>query len=169
MKAYVAIPASFALALSVSACDRAAAPADGNAAPVAQASAADSEAVKKSFADFNAAIAARDVDAIRGHYANDAVMVLPGQAPLKGIDAIMADYQGFAADPAGKYVPGEESTFVSSGDIAYAEVTYRSSFTNPATKAVETSERFNLTVYKKQPDGSWKVVRDVNSEMPKAG
>jgi ketosteroid isomerase-like protein len=48
-------------------------------------------------------------------------------------------------------------------------VNYQSTFTNPKTKVVETSDRYNLTVYKKQADGSWKVVRDVNVPLPKAG
>lgn len=170
MKAYVAIPASLALVLSASACDRAAAPADENAAPSAETAAFDADAIKKDFAAFNAAIAAKDLDAIRTHYASDAVMVLPDQAPFKGVDAIMADYQGFAADAAGKYVSGAETTAVSAGgDMAYGEVDYQTTFTNPKTKAVETSNRYNFSVYRKQPDGSWKIVRDVNVALPKAG
>ena len=97
-------------------------------------------------------------------------MVLPGQAPFKGIEAIMGDYQGYASDAAGKYVSGEETTYVSSGgELAFGEVTYQSTFTNPKTKAVETGERYNFTVYRKQPDGSWKVIRDINAPLPKAG
>lgn len=170
MKRAALLMAGASLALSLAACDRAAAPTDGNAAPVIETSAANSDAVKKRFADFNAAIAAKDVEAIKAQYASDAVMVIPGQAPFKGVDAIAADYQGFASDAAGKYVSGEETTYVSAGgDIAYGEVNYQTTFTNPKTKAVETAERYNLTIYKKQPDGSWKVVRDVNSDLPKAG
>ncbi|MEO7654137.1 MAG: SgcJ/EcaC family oxidoreductase [Sphingomicrobium sp.] len=169
MKTYFAIPASLALVLSVSACDRAATPADGNAAPAAEASASNAESVKQSFADFNAAIAAKDVDAIKAFYASDAVMIIPDQAPFKGVDAIAADYQGFASDAAGKYVSGEETTYVSSGgDLAYGEVNYQTTYTNPKTKAVETADRYNFTVYKKQPDGSWKVIRDINAPLPKA-
>lgn len=170
MRCLVLIPASLALALSLAACDRAAAPADGNAAPAAEASAADADAVRQAFADFNAAIAARDLAKVRAQYASDAVMVIPGQAPFRGIDAIMADYEGFAADPAGKYVPGPETTHVSSGgDLAYGLVDYQVTFTNPDTKAVEEASRYNLTVYKKQADGSWKVVQDISAPIPAAG
>lgn len=169
MKSLIVIPASLALVLSVAACDRAATPADGNAAPAAKASTADAEAVKQAFAKFNADITAKNVDAIKAHYASDAVMVIPGQAPFAGIDAITADYTAYAADPAGKFAPGAETTTISSGgDMAYGEVNYQTTFTNPKTKAVETQDRYNLTVYKKQPDGSWKVVRDVNTTVPKA-
>lgn len=170
MKSYVAIPAGLALVLSLGACERTAAPADGNAAAPAEASVADAEAVKQAFAAFNAAIVAKDLPTIRAQYASDAVMVIPGQAPFKGLDAIMADYQTFAADPAGKYAPGAETTHVSSGgDLAYGLVDYQVTFTNPDTKAVEEASRYNLTVYKKQADGSWKVVQDVSAPLPKAG
>lgn len=168
MNTLTLIPASIALALSLAACNRTEAPADGNATPAAETSEADSAAVKRAFAAFNADIAARDLDAIKAHYASDAVMFIPGQAPFKGVDAIMGDYKLYAADPAGKYSPGTETVTVSSGDMAYGEVNYQSTSTNPTTKAVETTDRYNLTVYRKQPDGSWKVVRDVNVPLPKA-
>jgi uncharacterized protein (TIGR02246 family) len=169
VKTLSAIPASIALVLSLSACDRAAAPAEANAA-VAETSTADAEAVKQAFAKFNADIAAKNVEAITAHYADDAVMMIPGQAPFQGKEAIASDYKAYAADSAGKFVSGAEKTEVSAGGaVAFGEVNYQSTFTNPKTKVVETSDRYNLTVYKKQADGSWKVVRDVNVPLPKAG
>lgn len=169
MTKFLTISTGLALALTLAACDRAAAPADGTAAHSGESTAADAEAVKTAFAAFNDAIAAKDQAAIKAQYASDAVMVIPGQAPFKGVDAIMADYQSFAGDAASKYVSGEETVTVSSaGDLAYGEVEYDATYTNPKTKAVETARRFNLSVYKKQPDGSWKVIRDINSDLPKA-
>lgn len=170
MKSLIVVPAGMALALSLAACDRASAPAEDNVAAAAEGATDDAAAVKQAFAAFNADIAAKNVEAIKAHYASDAVMIIPGQAPFAGIDAIMADYNQYAADAAGKFVPGAETTAISSGgDVAYGEVTYQTTFTNPTTNSVETRNRYNLTVYKKQPDGSWKVVRDVNTDVPKAG
>lgn len=169
MKTLVAIPASFALVLSVAACDRTTAPAEDNIAAAAEGATDDAAAVKQAFAAFNSDITAKNLDAIKAHYASDAVMIIPGQAPFRGIDAIMGDYKQYAADPAGKYAPGAETTEISAGgDVAYGEVTYQTTFTNPKTKAVETRDRYNLTVFRKQPDGGWKVVRDVNTDVPKA-
>ena len=170
MNKLILVPASVALALTLAACDRAAAPAEANAAATAEGTTADAEAVKQDFAAFNAAIAAKNLDAIRAHYASDAVMVIPDRPPFEGIDAIMGDYQAYSADPAGKYVPGAELTEVSSaGDLAYGQVTYQTTFRNPKTKAVETADRYNIVIYKKQADGSWKVIRDINATLPKAG
>ena len=168
MNQMVLLSAGAALALSLGACKPAAAPVGGNEA-TAESSATNAETVKKAFADFNAAIVARDLPKIRAQYADDAVMILPDQKPFEGIDAIMGDYKNYARDPAGKYAPGAESTYVSSGgDLAYGQVTYDTTFTNPKTKAVETSNRYNIVVYKKQADGSWKVIRDINTALPKA-
>lgn len=168
MKVFVATSAGLALILSLAACDRAAGPSESNAAASAEGVTDDAEAVKQAFAAFNADIAARKLDAIRAHYASDAVMVIPGQPPFVGIDAIAADYTNYASDPAGKYAPGAETVTVSSGDMAYGEVNYQSTYTDPETKAVVTVDRYNLTVYRKQPDGSWKVTRDINAPLPKA-
>jgi len=170
MKSFVAIPASLALVLSLAACERTTVPAADNAGATAETATADAEAVKQAFAKFNADIVARNVDAIKAHYASDAVMVIPDRPPFEGVDAITADYQEYAADPAGKYAPGAETVTVSpGGDMAYGEVNYQSTYTDTKTKAVVTVDRYNLTVYAKQPDGSWKVVRDVNVNLPKAG
>lgn len=169
MKSYVAIPASLSLVLSLAACDRSTTPA-GNAGETTAAAAADSEAVKQAFAKFNADIVSKNVDAIKAHYASGAVMVIPDRPPFEGVDAIAKDYQEYAADPAGKYAPGTENTTISpSGDMAYGEVNYQSTFTDPKTKAVMTVDRYNFTLYKRQPDGGWKVVRDLNVNLPKAG
>lgn len=169
MRNLVAIPASLALVLSVAACDRPSAPTENKVATAAEASPDDAAAVKQAFAAFNADIAAKNLDAIKTHYVNDAVMIIPGQAPFEGVDAIMGDYQQYAADAAGKYVSGAEKTEISSGgDLAFGEVSYQTTFTNSKTKAVETRDRYNFTLFKKQPDGSWKVVRDVNTDVPKA-
>ena len=169
MNRVVLLSAGAALAMSLGGCDRAAAPGNTTAAATETAEAA-AEAVKKDFAAFNAAIAAKDVEAIKAHYASDAVMVIPDLPPFEGIEAIAADYKGFAADPAGKYSSGAETvTIAPGGEMAFGEVKYQSTFTNPKTKAVESADRYNLTLYRKQPDGSWKVVRDVNVNLPKAG
>jgi uncharacterized protein (TIGR02246 family) len=174
MKSIIMMSAGVALALSLAACERSAAPVNGDAAASSEAAtadtaAADAEAVKQAFATFNADIAGKKMDAIKAHYADDAVMIIPGQAPFVGADAIMKDYQAYGADPAGKYVPGAETVEVLSDGAAYGEVNYQTTFTNPKTKAVETQNRYNLTLYKKQSDGSWKVVRDVNVTLPQAG
>ena len=165
MKSIMMVATGVALALSVSACERPAA--SGNDAAAVEASAADSAAVKETETSFIAALEAKDVAAVKASYAADAVMVLPQMAPMKGIAAISADYDKYAADKAAKFDATNESTVVGA-DLAYSQGTYTATYTNPETKAVENGQGYYLIVYKKQPDGSWKIVQDVSSPLPKA-
>jgi len=164
MKNTVLLSTGLALALSLSACDR---PADTGNGATAVGSSADTDAVKQTDTAFLAALESKDIAAVKAHYAPDAVMVLPDQAPLKGIAAISADYDRFAADPAGKFDATNESTAVG-GDIAYSQGTYTVTYTNPETKAVEDGQGYYIVIYKKQDDGSWKIVQDVSSSLPEA-
>ena len=168
MNKVVLMSAGVALAISLSACNYTE-KTDGNASTAGAASAADVDAVEQMNAAFLAAIESKDVTAVKANYAADATMVLPARAPYKGIEAISADYDTFAADPAGKFDATNESTVVSSGgDLAYAQGTYTVTYTNPDTKAVENGNGYYIVVYKKQADGSWKIVQDISSATPAA-
>lgn len=163
MAKLVLIPAGLALVLSLAACDRADRPVRETAGE--EATAAGADAVKQVDAAFITALEAKDMAAIKAHYAPDAVMVLPGQPPMRGIDAISASYDEFAADPAGKFDATSEST-VAGGDMAYSQGTYTVTWTNPQTKEIENGQGYYVVVYRKQPDGSWKIVQDVSSPTP---
>jgi uncharacterized protein (TIGR02246 family) len=159
------LSAGLGLALSLAACDR---PAEtGNGATATKASAADTDAVKATETAFLAALESKDVAAVKTNYAPDAVMVLPDMAPMKGVAAISADYDKFAADPVAKFDATNESTVVGA-DMAYSQGTYTVTYTNPETKVVENGQGYYLVVYRKQADGSWKIVQDVSSPLPKA-
>jgi len=163
MTRLVLLTAGAALALSLAACDRASAPA-GNAAS-AETAAADTDAVKKVEADLLAAIAAKDLAGATAAYADDAVMAIPFEQPYRGKDAIKGSYEKFFKDPAGKFVATQESAVVS-GDMAYTQGTYTVSYTNSETKQAESGQGYYVVVYRKQSDGSWKVVQDISSPTP---
>jgi ketosteroid isomerase-like protein len=52
---------------------------------------------------------------------------------------------------------------VSKDDLAYSQGTYSVTSTDPKTKKVMAEKGSYVEVYKKQPDGSWKVVEDINT------
>ncbi len=166
MNRVVLMSAAAALALSLGACDRSSAPAEANGAASAT---ADADALEALDAEFLASIKAKDYDKSKTYYASDAVMVLPEMAPFKGTEPIGASFDDFAKDPAGSFAANNESVVVSSGgDLAYSQGTYTVSYTNSQTKQVENGQGYYLIVYKKQPDGSWKIVQDVSSPTPAA-
>jgi len=157
--------AAFLLSGALAACDRSATPVAANA-PAATA-AADTDAVKKLETDFFAAFKAKQLDIVKAAYAADAVMMLPDIAPFRGAAAIAGFYDAFAADTAGKFDANNEATVVG-GDVAYSNGTYTVSYTNDKTKQVESGQGYYVIVYKKQSDGSWKIVQDVASPTPAA-
>ena len=58
------------------------------------------------------------------------------------------------------------STSPASGDLAYARGKFTEKYTDKKTGKVMTDSGSYLTVYKKQDDGSWKVVEDFSVPNP---
>jgi ketosteroid isomerase-like protein len=97
-------------------------------------------------------------------YTADAVFMPPNMAEVKGADNIgnwMANY------PA---VSNAKFTIVDldgSGDVAYVHGIYEMDVTPPGrTVAMHDTGKY-LEIWKKQADGTWKVMRDIfNSDLP---
>jgi ketosteroid isomerase-like protein len=49
------------------------------------------------------------------------------------------------------------------GDLAYSQGAYAFTGTDPKTKRVMSEKGKYVEVYKKQADGSWKIVEDINN------
>jgi len=107
-----------------------------------------------------------DIDAIMEGWADDAVMMAPGLPPLKGKDAIREYVEE------GMKIPGFsirweplEVHVSNSGDMAYMiernEIIVNDSLGNPMATYNKT-----VTVWRKQPDGSWKNVIDMWNADP---
>jgi ketosteroid isomerase-like protein len=95
------------------------------------------------------------------YWADDAVVMSPGQPPYKGKAAIKEMVMGTTHIPGFKISWEPISADVSeSGDLAYMieqnQITVNDSLGHPIT---ETNKA--VTVWKKQADGSWKNVVDI--------
>lgn len=135
--------------------------AGGEAAMNAGADADSVTAVKEAEQAMLKAFQAKDAAALTAHYAPDAVLALPGRT-VKGSEAIgKANAEDFS-DPAFKLDFTNERTDVS-GDLAYTSGSFRVTYTDDKTKRVTNGTGTYVTVFKKQPDGSWKVAADVAS------
>jgi ketosteroid isomerase-like protein len=53
-----------------------------------------------------------------------------------------------------------------SGDMAYSTAEYTETYTDSATKKLVNIKGTNLSVWKKQADGSWKLAADSNPAGP---
>lgn len=126
-------------------------------------------AIKADEAAWNKDFAANDSQRLSDHYADDAYFVAPGLAPAEGSTAIRQVYANGSTDPAFKVEFASDKVDASSGgDMAYARGKFSEKYTDKKTSKVMTTSGSYLTVYKKQNDGSWKVVEDFVASDPDA-
>lgn len=114
-----------------------------------------------------AAFEKKDLAGATAIYAAEATLLVPGKAPAGG-EMITKHFEGMLADPAFKLEPAEDggNAWVSaSGDLAATTFVATHTETGPDGK-VGTHKLLNQTVWKKQDDGSWKIVSDVNAAYP---
>jgi len=111
--------------------------------------------------------ATNDIEKTLSYWADDAtVMSPPGQPPMKGKEAIRAMVEGMSKIPGFKISWEPLSVFVSqSGDMAYLieqnQVTFNDSLGNAITEYNK-----DVTVWRKEADGSWKNVIDMWNATP---
>ena len=113
----------------------------------------------------------RDVERIVARYAEDATLLTPNLPPAIGREAVREVVRQFVRD--GYFALTFEVTHVEvarSGDLGYVEGNYTLVTTNLSTTQPFTDQGTYLRVYRKQPDGAWKVLRDIRaSHLPATG
>jgi ketosteroid isomerase-like protein len=103
----------------------------------------------------------RSLDALVSHYAPEAFFIAPGVKPTSGIADIRKTYEEALKDPNFNIrFAADKVDVAASGDYAISQGRFTETFTEPATKQAKSDSGTFLTVYKKQDDGSWKVVQD---------
>jgi uncharacterized protein (TIGR02246 family) len=129
--------------------------------------AADIAALKANEVRWNQDFKNKDLDKLVGHYAEDAVLMTPGESAAMGKPAIRTALGQMISDPALSLQFQMRNIAVSrSSDLAYTEGSYTLTVTDPATKKPIHDKGSYVTVYRKQSDGSWKAVSDIaTSEM----
>jgi ketosteroid isomerase-like protein len=133
-------------------------------APPPDTSAADLKAIKDGEVAWSADFGARDVDKLTGHYADDATLMMPDAPIIMGKDAIRrALAQMYTDKNLALSFTTTNAQVAKGGDIAYTQGTYSMTSTNPKTKKVVAEKGKYLTVYKKQSDGTWKAIEDINN------
>ena len=120
----------------------------------------ETDAVNRTAEEILAAFEAKDAVKVNSYYAEDAVIATaPGRPAAKDGRAVSQAIKNDIADPNFIMSLSNEKTEVS-GDLAYRRGTFKITATNPQTKQVMHSEGTYLTLFRKQADGSWKIVED---------
>jgi uncharacterized protein (TIGR02246 family) len=118
-------------------------------------SAEDEAAVRDLGTKFAQAATAGDANAMAAMYTPDATLLPDGEPAVQG-DGVKSYWTGFAKNFSGRFELNTTSV-EGRGDLAYAVGTARLT-PKGAPKPMEGKW---VTVQKKQPDGSWKVVVDI--------
>lgn len=109
--------------------------------------------------------AAKDADKLANFYAEEAVLYVPGAPPVKGKAAIRTALGDMLKDPSMTLAYTTETAEAAKGsDIGYTAGSYTMTMTDPKTKKVMTAKGSYITVFKKQADGTWKVVQDMANQ-----
>ena len=96
-------------------------------------------------------------------YSEDASLMFPNSPILHGEDLRTA-IKGLAADPNFSIqFTTDKAVVVKSGELGYTRGTYTMTMSNPNTKKPVREKGKYVTIYARQPDGSWKMIEDINN------
>lgn len=132
----------------------------------------DEAAVREADAAFSAAAQSGDLDATMAFYADDAVSMPPNDSLKTGKAAIRQEFETMMALP-GFSIGWQPSSVevAASGDLAYSRGTAEFGMTLPGGAPMADSMKY-VTIWRKQADGSWKVIVDIfnsNTPLPQPG
>jgi uncharacterized protein (TIGR02246 family) len=125
---------------------------------------ADVQALKDTEAAWAKVMAAKDLEKDVSYYADDASLLMPNAPIVNGKDAIRAALKPLMDDPNFSLTFATTRADVAkSGDLGYTVGAYTMTMSDPKTKKSITDKGKYVTAYKKQADGTWKAVADMDS------
>jgi uncharacterized protein (TIGR02246 family) len=129
---------------------------------------ADVQSLKDAEAAWAKVMAAKDFEKSMSYYADDASLLMANMPAINGKDAIRAAFKPMFDDPNFALTfQGSRIEVAKSADLGYTQGAYTLTITNPQTKKPLNDKGKYLTTFKKQADGTWKVVADmVSSDIP---
>jgi uncharacterized protein (TIGR02246 family) len=120
-------------------------------------------AIRANTVEWSKASQSRDLEKAVSFYADDALQLAPHMPAIAGKENIRKGWQQMLA------MPGPGLTFQTTGlevaradDMAWEHGTYDFSTTDKKGKVTDEKGKY-LAVWKKQADGAWKVVADMES------
>lgn len=113
-----------------------------------------------------AAVTAGDVTKLLANYADDAVFMFPNAPAMRGRAEIEAGIKKMMEGATFTNMKFTTEDVMLAGDMAVETGSNEMTITPKGGKAMVDKGKY-ITVWKRQADGSWKIVRDVsNSDLP---
>jgi ketosteroid isomerase-like protein len=112
---------------------------------------------------------AKDVDKTVSYYAEGAVVMPPNASAATTKEAIRSAWKEMLTTPGAAISwKAAKVEVAKSGDLAYVSGTYEETMNDASGKPVKDRGKY-VEIFKKQADGTWKVVADIwNSDLPVA-
>lgn len=128
------------------------------------------DAVRAADTAWEKAFSSKDLAAAVAFVDSAGSVLAPNVAAATGHAAVQELFKGLYALPALSFHWRPTKVDAAhSGDLAYSTGTYDMSFNDPTGKPITDRGKY-ATVWRKQADGTWKVVVDVfNSDLPAPG
>ena len=123
-------------------------------------------AVNAIWTRYSSSLNAGDLDSWLSLWTDDGVQLPPGEPPVVGKDQIRARNKA-VLDKFTFNISITNAEVGVAGDWAFARGTYTATLTpKEGGRAIPISGKY-MTILKRQPDGSWKIHRDIfNSNVP---
>lgn len=130
---------------------------------VAEARAADEAAIRAASQEWSNAASSKDVEKAVSFYSDDATYNPPGAPLAAGKDAIRKVWTNVLAMPGVNLRWATSKVEVArSGDLAYDTGAYTLTKNDASGNPVTTKGKY-VVVWKKQADGKWKVIEDIDN------
>jgi uncharacterized protein (TIGR02246 family) len=126
---------------------------------------ADEQAIRNLVTRWHAATATGDVDTILGLMSEDVVFLVPGKPPVKGRSTFEKELRGLLKSHR-ITSSGDVQEVKVSGDLAYCWTVLRVRMAPLAGGGTSDRSGSTLSIFRKQADGSWALVRDANLLPP---
>lgn len=121
------------------------------------------EAANARFAD---AFKRADKVGLMANYTDDAIIMMPNEVAWRGRAEIDKGFTAFLGQTAFKEGGAKTEDVMLAGDLAVETGTFAWTLQSKSGTEIKDKGKY-LTAWKRQTDGSWKIVRDINnSDLP---
>jgi uncharacterized protein (TIGR02246 family) len=125
-------------------------------------------AIEAANARFLDALKRADKAGVIANYADDAVLMMPNEEAWRGREGLDRGFSAFLDQVSVKDGAAITTDVMLAGDLAVETGTFAWTLQTKAGQEIKDKGKY-LTVWKRQSDGSWKVLRDINnSDLPVA-
>lgn len=119
-------------------------------------------AIEAANARFLEAFKRGDKAGMVANYADDAIVMMPNEEAWRGRDGLDRGFGGFLSQMSFKDGSATTADVVLAGDLAVETGTFAWTLQPKAGPEIKDKGKY-LTVWRRQPDGTWKIVRDINN------